>query len=69
MKVKIMLNPNQAENFFKIDEEDRIGTAISSKSELSNGTTYLFNGVIESYTVSYGEVYLICKGEEVFNGD
>ena len=67
VKVKIMLNPNQAENFFQVDDKDRIGTVITSKTELSNGTLYKFKGVVESYTVSYGEVYLICEGVEVFD--
>ena len=61
-----MLSPEQAEAFFSIDEEERIGMPIKTKGELSNGTIYNFNGVVESYTVGYGEVYLICEGEEVF---
>lgn len=66
MKQRIELTPRQTLDFFKLNEETRIGMIIKTKAELSNKTSYSFKGVVESYTVDYGIATLICEGEEVF---
>jgi len=65
MKYKIILTPIQAKEFFKTDEDTRIGMFIQSRTKLGKNSVSTIQGVVESYTVSYGEVSLICEGDEV----
>lgn len=66
MKHKIVIGGKLLEKFFELDEDSRIGMPVWCKGKLSRGSEYRFEGVVESYTVSYGEVTLICEGKEVF---